>query len=173
MSSATPSTPICRFTAIAGADPYVRVIPSEPIKASRGISTERRTRGRGVNTPNFSLQNVTLRHWIATFLLRSHKAFAPCGLLTRQSTRLAKLRCPRLWRARRHTALRWSRLHFAQDDTDRKSRMTGEHCSPLRDQTKRHCRGDHWSPVGGTMPFPQATRLLAFFLAPSVEGATR
>ena len=53
MSSTTPSTPICRFTAIVGADPYVRVIPSEPIKASRGISTERRTRGRGVNTLSF------------------------------------------------------------------------------------------------------------------------
>ena len=37
------------------------VIPSEPIKASRGISTEQRTRGRGVNTPNNYLPNVTLR----------------------------------------------------------------------------------------------------------------
>ena len=35
---------------------YHRVIPSEPIKASRGISTERRTRGRGMNTPNFFLR---------------------------------------------------------------------------------------------------------------------
>ena len=24
---------------------------------------------------------------------------------------------------------------------------------PYGDQTKRHCRGDHWSPVGGTTPF--------------------
>ena len=29
---------------------------------------------------------------------------------------------------------------------------------PYGDQTKRHCRGDQWSPVGGTMPFPQTTR---------------
>ena len=89
----------------SGADPYVRVIPSEPIKASRGISTERRTRGRGVNTPSFPLQNVTLRHWIATFLFRSHCGvrrlavclFVPCG------TQLAKLRCPRLVASTRHT----------------------------------------------------------------------
>ena len=52
----------------------------------------------------------------------------PCGLLARQSTRLAKLRCPRFWRARRHTALRWSRLHSAQDDTDgEKSRILPHH----------------------------------------------
>ena len=29
---------------------------------------------------------------------------------------------------------------------------------PYGDQTKRHCRGDHWSPVGGTTPFAQAPR---------------
>ena len=37
------------------------VIPSEARKPSRGISTEQRTRGRGVNTPNNYLPNVTLR----------------------------------------------------------------------------------------------------------------
>ena len=43
---------------------------------------------------------------------------------------------------------------------------------PYGDQTKRHCRGDHWSPVGGTTPFAQASRRRSHAIVGVVEAPT-
>ena len=118
-----------------GQPPYHRVIPSEPIKASRGISTEaRKPRARCEHTKLFLAKMLLPAIELQRFYLDPATA-SPCGLLARQSARLAKLRCPRSASAPTHR-LRWSRLRAtpcAQDDTDgMKSRISGERSSPLR-----------------------------------------
>ena len=130
---------------------------------SKDLDRGKKPRARCEHAKLFRTKMLLCVHWSATLLLRSHKVFHALRF-ARLPPRLTKLRCPRFWRARRHTALRWSRLRSAQDGAEgKRSRITGRRMSSATPSTPI-CR---FTAIAGAVPYNEvkrATTLKAKFL---------